>query len=447
MRIWVFSVLISTTVGLQAHGLTCATVFGADATSYSALSFLDIQTQKVSERIQRENLSPDLLYSPLKLKLGAKRDDLTGFLYDNKIVEFSEATHLMADKLIMAKTLKTYLGARFTHFHPPTMGVKEFMLKHNLATPQGIITAKPTEIARALDKEFPKGFIVKPTLDWSSSGKSFYKDRQEIIDLLSKADNALLNTSDFLSAFTGNRTGRVGSGERLMLMGMIEGTGLSNAKYGENNEFRVHSFYGKVVKGATETRWYTPQDNAKIQAVDHFVQDLLSSLPKGFSHRMGLSFDVFVTPKGELQLIEVNTNRGERTNWSGFLRTPRTIGAYARHLKENYGWEIQGTEGWMFYHDLANAKKHMKHEIVEWMKDAADASKHDYALEGFRMLQSDYLDPVLKESQNIERLQSADFVDLFNFAREYATRLNKVKKVGDPAWQEFAHWTSTLELH
>ncbi len=232
-----------------------------------------------------------------------------------------------------------------------------------------------------------------------------------------------------------------------MIMGMIEGTGLSNSKYGEANEFRVHSLFGNVIKGATETRWYTPQDSAKIEAVDSFVQSLLANMPKGFSQRMGYSFDVFITPHGDLQLIEVNTNRGERTNWSGFLRTPRTIGAYARHVRDNYNWTIEGTEGWMFYNNLANAKKHVKHEIPEWMKDAADPSKHDYALEGFRLLQKDYLDVALANAKDKEKMKSPDFVDLVQFAQEYSSRLSKVKRIGDPAWVEFKTFADSWESH
>ncbi|KYG64781.1 hypothetical protein AZI86_11290 [Bdellovibrio bacteriovorus] len=422
----------------------CARVF-SHVSDYSPVTFLNDKVNKVEARILLENQSADLAYAPLKLKLGAKRDDLMGFFYDNKIVEFSETTHLMADKLIMAKILQKHLGDRFLEFHPPTMGVKEFLAKNKFVNADGKVIVSKAKLSAALDKEFPQGFIIKPTLDWSSSGKSFYKDKKEIVDLLMKGDNALYNSADMAEAFGGNKTGRIGSGEKLMMMGMIEGTGLSNSKYGEANEFRAHAFYGHVVKGATETRWYTPQNKEKIEAVDRFVEDLLQSMPKGFSHRMGFSFDIFVTPQGKLQIIEVNTNRGERTNWSGFLRTPKTIGAYARHVKDHYGWAIEGTEGWMFYNNLANAKKHVKHDIVDWMKDAANPESHDYALEGFRMMQKDYFAPVLENAKDPVKLQSADFVELLDFAQNYSIRLSKVKKIGDKAWNDFVTWTKTLE--
>jgi len=323
------------------------------------------QTNDLDEEV------PEALFREREVNIPAKRNPFRNILYKEDLVEASDRTLFMFDKLFMARLLEKYLGADFKKVHPKTDGLKEFLQKHKIINSSGRVIKTEQELRAILELEYPKGFILKPPVGMSSAGKSFYKDHHEIIELIMKQDGEIYSPDEVTKPFHWEGVRRFTSGERYIIQETLDGTsGLDGfGDYGDLNEFRVHSFYNQVVDGATETRWYTKNSEARNKQVNEFVQDILDKLPKKFTNRQAWSFDVFWLPNGEMRLIEVNTNWGEPGNWSGFFRTPKTLGAYVRHFEKNFNWKFKGFSGHLLRHNLGNLKNHINHDKYEYWED------------------------------------------------------------------------------
>lgn len=316
-----------------------------------------------------------------EVSIVAKRNPFRDILYKEGFVEASDRTLFMFDKLYMARILEHYLGESFRNYHQKTDGLKEFLLKKGIVARDGKVIKSAQEIKALFELEFPQGFILKPPVGMSSAGKSFYKDPQEIVELIMKQDGEIYSPDEVLNPFHWKRVRRFTSGERYIIQEKLDGTsGIGgNGNYGDFNEFRVHSFYDKVVDGGTETRWYTKNSELKNKQVNDFVQGLLDRLPKELTYKQAWSFDVFWLPDGQMRLIEVNTNWGEPGNWSGFFRTPKTLGAYVRHFESRFKWSFKGFSGWLLRNNWGNLRNHIDHEKYEYWEDLKNWFKNNVA--------------------------------------------------------------------
>jgi len=314
---------------------------------------------------------PEGLVGEREVTIPAKRNPFRKILYKEGFVEASDRTLFMFDKLFMARILEGYLGENFRNYHQKTDGLKEFLQLHGIINSEGRVIKAAQEIKGILELEFPNGFILKPPVGMSSAGKSFYKDHDEIVTLILKQDGEIYAPSEIKKPFHWEGVRRFTSGERYIIQEKLEGTsGLGGSgNYGDFNEFRVHSFYGKVVDGATETRWYTKNSDQRNKTVNYFVQSMLDQLPAEFTNKQAWSFDVFWLPNGDLKLIEVNTNWGEKGNWSGFLRTPKTLGAYIRFFEKEFKWRFKGISGWLLRNNFGNLRNHIDHDKYEYWED------------------------------------------------------------------------------
>lgn len=451
-----FSVLVFLILGFStfARAQTCVDLFhiksriiASQNNSSSSLLFLEAQVQKVISEFARTDSVNYKVPRDLTLRIRAKRDSLTQVIYDLDVVARGETPRLMSDKLIMAKVMQRVLREKYANYHPPVLGLKEFLILKNLIDSRGNVVASRKRIDDALREEFPQGFIIKPTVGWSSSGKTFYKDRERVLTLLRQANNELYKPEEIFSDFISDLYRVPTSGEKYMIMGLIKGTSATskNAQFGEANEFRVHSFYNKVVPEATQTRWYTAVDPVKLKKIEDYIQEFLNSMPPGFAKQSAYSFDVFMTVTGQMQIIEVNTNRGDANNWSGFLRVPHVIGAYARLLKQDYNWQILGVEGWMFYNNLAHVIPHIKYDFPEWIKDAEVLGKKDEALQGLRDLETEFIARARAYRNQPGFLQNSDFLQLIEFGDVFSNKLKAINEVGDSGWVEFVEWTRSLK--
>ncbi len=383
---------------------------------------------------------------PQTISLRARKAEFLNFLYKSEILRADELSMLLTDKLLIYKVMEYFLGDRATVYHPRALGLNEFLASRNLVDHVGGIHVSESTLTRALEEAFPEGFVIKPVIGLSSGGKNIYFDAKEVVrDLLAQNTN-LYKPTDFLSPYISPVYSVPLSGEKFMLMGLIKDTaaGSKDTTYGNDNEFRTHSFYKNVVPGTTQTRWYTPDAPNKVARVEKFVQEFLDSMPSGFTLRSAYSFDVFIGANGRLQLIEINTNNGRPGGWSGFLRLPHVLGAHTRFLRERYGITIEGTAGFMFYNDLANAVSHLKHDIPEWIKDAEVHGLDEQSLAGLRELLNEYSLRALNYQSNPNFQKNEDFLKLLTFGKSFAEKLEPVKTVGDAHWQKFLAWSKTL---
>ncbi len=337
-------------------------------------------TKQVIEEIDiRSELPPAQLTEPREIEIKATRNALTkGVFYKDGIVEISDYSLFLTDKLIAAKVLEHYLGEEFSTFHMKTVGLKEFLEHNRIVDSNGKVIRSKKMIIEILKIEFPNGFIAKPPVGYDSNGKSFFSDIEEVAELIVKADNEFYDQKDFKSPFKADFARRFTSGEKFIFQAKLDGAmGVSTDRAaGSFDEYRVHSFYNKVVEGATLNRWDGKNSKEDIIKVNAFVQEMLNKLPASMSNRQGWSFDVFKLPNGQLKVIEINTNRGLLANWSDWLRHPWVLGAYVRHLEEHYRWKFKGFSGWLLRNNMGGLKRYWWddragrwHDLKLWFGD------------------------------------------------------------------------------
>jgi len=323
--------------------------------------------------------APLALTNPRDLKIKALRNPLTKLLYSEGILEASDRSLLLCDKLFASKVMEHYLGNKeFKNYHLKTEGLKSFLTKFKIVDSNGLVIKSKMEIMAILEMEFPKGFLVKPAVGMKSSGKNFYLDKHEVVELILKQNGDIYQPEEYKTPHHWERVRRFATGERFVFQELLPGSlGEGESDYGDLHEYRVHSFYDKVVDGATETRWRGAKNSEEQNIkVNKYVQSFLDKLPKELTNRQAWSFDVFDLPNGQMKIIEINTNRGDKGNWSGYLVAPKTLGAYVRHLEQKFGWNFQGFSGWRLRHNLANIRKNWEvdkweywEELKEWYQE------------------------------------------------------------------------------
>ncbi len=335
--------------------------------------------QVIEEIDLRSEVPPAELTRGREIEIKATRNALTkGVFYKEGIVEISDYSLFLTDKLIAAKVLEHYLGDDFSKYHMKTVGLKEFLDRNGIVDQSGRVIRSRAAIKEILKIEFPHGFIAKPPVGYDSNGKSFFSDLDEVADFIVKGDNELYEQSEYRSPFKADFARRFTSGEKFIFQAKLDGAmGVSTDRAaGSFDEYRVHSLYNKVVEGATLNRWDGKNSKEDILRVNAFVQEMLDKLPASMSNRQGWSFDVFKLPNGELKVIEINTNRGLLANWSDWLRHPYVLGAYVRHLETHYRWKFKGFSGWLLRHNLGGLKRYWWddragrwHDLKIWFGD------------------------------------------------------------------------------
>lgn len=155
---------------------------------------------------------PSGLDESRSVSIVAKRNPFRDILYKEGFVEASDRTLFMFDKLFMARILENYLGENFRTYHQKTDGLKEFLINKGIVDKKGRVVKSAQEIKALFELEFPQGFILKPPVGMSSAGKSFYKDPQEIVELIMKQDGEIYSPDELESPFHWKRVRRFTSG-------------------------------------------------------------------------------------------------------------------------------------------------------------------------------------------------------------------------------------------
>lgn len=336
-------------------------------------TYLKNKMKDYIEEVQlRPSSPPKELSDRQTLKIRAKRNIWTKLMYDKGIIDATPWSRLFLDKLIQYKTFKHYLGSKTSKYFNYTKGLKEFLSENKFVNEAGDIIVSRAELKKGLDKYFPEGFILKPAYDFGSDGKGFYNNQDKILDHLMSSDGVLYSNKEFFNLDVPKDGGVPTSGERFLIQSLI--TGASGIKTKDTavvfEEFRVHSLYDKVVTGASLHRWkkVSPGLRKKFVEVETYVQEMLDQLPYEVTHKQAWAFDVIETKTG-LIIIEANTNRGVRTNWSGFLKHPKVLGGYIRHLEGTYGWNFQGAGGVLLRNNMGDMKTATKKALkLYWNK-------------------------------------------------------------------------------
>ncbi|MES2965401.1 MAG: hypothetical protein V4760_16080 [Bdellovibrionota bacterium] len=291
------------------------------------------------------------------------RPDKTSFIsavYSKKLVEASWATEMLSDKRVVAEIFARELGDDANKYYPRTLGLREFLAKHGLIDAKGEIKVAGDAIEEALHQEFPAGFVARPAVGVAprETGKGLFKDTDLFVIELLKKNSSLYNPAHFKKPVTSHILGRVSSGEAVVLQEDI--VGAADARKALKNRFfsevRIHTFENRVVEDAVPSRWVQTdlltQDEVAI--AEAFVTDLLKRLPPALLTRQAWGVDVAVLDNGDMRVIDVLTNRGEKIQWSSYLDQPRVIAAYAKHFEKHAGVHFIGFTGSLIRNGFAN---------------------------------------------------------------------------------------------
>lgn len=246
-----------------------------------------------------------------------------GYSSDNPLAHgIKRVTDLGENKMLEAEYFKNV----------PGMAKSESAAKYVKKAPGGDPATQLDELQATLSKKYPNGYVVKPIEGAASGGVPTHNAR--FADILAGKGNKahkewmeemLEDPSDYMvqeyipiaksmATFAKPPLATGQAARKIQLHKQVP------------DEFRVHVFGGKVVRGASSHRWAAGQELYKrkqFRELDQFVQDAVNKLPdKGVGTPM--AFDVVKDTKGKWRIIEANVG-GE----SGFL-APEASGASVR---------------------------------------------------------------------------------------------------------------------
>lgn len=288
-------------------------------------------------------------------------------VYEYGIIKADQETQLLADKLYFYKKLAAYAPDDISQFHPYTMGLAEWCHKHQL----DLEKTTRENIESALKNSFPKGAILKPSTVINSGGEVglyIFKNEQIVNELYQRNPNlmtAIAQAGHWISPLLNT----LASGEEFILQENI--ATLAGYQEFEKSkmlqEIRIHTYEGQVLRGASYSRWASNEikNERHFYLAQDYVQDFLDILPNEFLKNQAWGLDILVFDNGFMRILEINTNRGQRSQWSGFLSRPELIGAYTRAFEQSKQLRFSGIGGFLLRNNLGNVTKHWKKKYIE----------------------------------------------------------------------------------
>ena len=191
---------------------------------------------------------------------------------------------------------------------------------------RGLTRQASSGLRRALERDFPSGFFLKPALG-DSSGDLGIQDASEA---------ALLA---FETAPPATASGRI-----------EDETWIVQEKVPIEKEYRVHSIEDRVIDDLTLLRYGTGDIPGERDAPNAFVQRLLDRLPDGIVGGSMLGWDVALTPEGRFVVIEVNFTGFHPVHRRGFQCSgyfineewgAKSIAHWIRFMEKSDGFQIE----------------------------------------------------------------------------------------------------------
>lgn len=323
--------------------------------------FIAAKAQKVITALKRRPLRINEHQDGAKeVSAAASKQSWVQAVYKNDLVESSWASQMLSDKRILAEVIEREMGDSARTFYPKTMGLREFLAKHNLVNKKGVITASGDQIDEALFSEFPAGFVVRPAVGVApqETGQGLYRDSDLFVVDLLRTESPLYSPVHMKQAVKSHILDTIASGEAIVIQEDV--MRVADAKRPLKTRFfqevRVHTYENRVVEGAIPMRWV--QTNLlkpeQIRQAEIRVGEFLKSLSLELLNRQAWGVDVAVMDNGEMRVIDIVTNRGREVAWSGYLDQPRVIGAYSRHFETFYGLKFEGWSGTLIRNNFAN---------------------------------------------------------------------------------------------
>lgn len=422
--------------------------FDVTAATTSSSQLIQSQVELIVNQTAARQFDEAKHNAAYRLDLPATRKDLVAWLYKENFIEASNLTLLLSDKLLLGKVLYYYLKDQAPKFHPPVMGIKEFLEKENFLDSSGVVHGEAQRMKLAFAKYFPEGFILKPPISWATDGKGFYTKEDEIIALLLANDSKLYNIAIDSKAFQAPTANMITSGERWMIMGKIKNTSiLENKNYGISSEFRVHTYHNHVIQGGTLHRYGLSNDTQHFNQLNDYVQTLLDALPKQLTLGQAWGLDVFLQSDGRPIVVEINNNRGGQNNWSDFTRSPETLAAYVSFFESQYGWKFLGVDGKLMRAGLGNVRNHLKHDLPYYLDMPSTAKteiERQMIVDDLKRVAAEFKQRLTELSLSEVETLNPNYQTTVYVVHEFSRYVNKIQKLEDASWFEFADWVSRL---
>jgi hypothetical protein len=288
-------------------------------------------------------------------------------VYANELVRHDQETLKLADKLYSARKFAALLGDAHLGFFPKTLGLREFCEQENLSQ-----ASSPQQWRKALEKEFPKDVIIKPCAVINTGGETpgYFFGIDAVLAALQKDSNVRL-ACDRPAHFHSPLLNQIVSGEEFILQENVPVAAGYPSKHSKSySEIRIHTYENQVLRNAMFSRWaVTPvEGDQKFYIARDLVEKFLALLPEDFARKHAWSLDVFVFDNGYARIIDLNTNRGQALQWSGYLARPELLGAYTRLFEKKKSVRFAGWQGLVLRANWGNYFKYLKKYYVEGIR-------------------------------------------------------------------------------
>lgn len=282
----------------------------------------------------------------MKIKTRPTRNAWLESLYEAGLVKADENTRRLGDKLYFIQQVYSFLGLETWDYFVESKNLSDLVFLDGQMLP-------PAQISEHIRSFFPEGFVIKPKDGINSWGRSpgFYFEEKSFLDDL--------------------QSERVPPIEQLMIQtncGPLLGTAAVTGSQ-QLSEVRIHTYENYVIDGGQYHRWAESpvKDSTHFRRAQILTQNLLQKLPTHFLENQAWSLDILVGAN-QARIVDVNTNRGLRGHWSGFLSRPRLIGAYSRHFEKHKGVRFVGFAGLLLRTNLASYHKYLKKTYIEGIR-------------------------------------------------------------------------------
>jgi hypothetical protein len=359
MRFFLIAISICfVTPWAQAQVAACSSVY-SKVPAHSWLAKRILQTSKDRLLVSAARLEMKTIPAEVQVSEPTRNALLAEAVYSQGLVEASTYSRLMSDKLFQVKFL-TQVAPSVAPFFPQTFGFREFLRRQGLVDAKGFLKGNEAQITQAFQKQFPQGFVVKPVAGYNTAGKGFYINETQTLvkDLLKDPKKFLGSDRNFL--FSSPELG-LASGEGWLVQQLLKAKVNGVPVDGKPPEYRVHTYQKHVVPNATESRWLVAGEKS-FPEVNAYVQKFLDLIPEAHLAKQAWGLDVVQLGPGDFRVIEINTNRGQPIQWSGYLLSGLQLGAHVRHWESVGVLKLNGPTAEPFRRNRANLESWIRKE-------------------------------------------------------------------------------------
>ena len=340
--------------------------------------------QQTNKAISKSKAIPPRVGKGVSLESSPNKSDWLSTIYEKNIVSTSDYSAYLSDKLLMSSIFERSIGETAAQqYLPKTLGLRQFLERHQLVDRKGKLVADGDQIDSALHKEFPTGFFVRPAVGitpYETERGMFSTPEQLIVELL-KGKTPIYDPSTYWVPIKSHILADVASGEAVVLQeNLIVSAELKGRlKHKTATLVRVHTYEQKIIPDSIPKRWVQNDaddhlSDVSITAAQKFAQAFLDQLPEELTRRQAWSIEVAAFDNGTFRIANILTNRGKPIAWSSYLDQPRILEAYTDFFESQGDLQFEGIGGRILRWGFANYFTYWKIRFEKaqgWRKLAA----------------------------------------------------------------------------